>query len=87
MHCKIVYGTIRMTERLNMFVHHFTIPCRHETFCEGSYLNITCLHFNEFFRCLTLELKREKIIEIFKLIQVSVIALLMFGLSLVSIFL
>jgi hypothetical protein len=32
-------------------------------------------------------LKREKIIEIFKLIQVSVIALLMFGLSLVSIFL
>ena len=37
-----------------------------------------------FFRCLKLELKREKFKEIFKLVQVSVITLLMFGLSLVS---
>ncbi|CAB4004265.1 Retrovirus-related Pol poly from transposon, partial [Paramuricea clavata] len=36
-----------------------------------------------FFRCLKLELKREKIIQIFKLVQVSIITLLMFRLSLV----
>ena len=35
-------------------------------------------------RCLKLELKREKIIQIFKLVQVSIITLMMFGLSLVS---
>ncbi len=38
----------------------------------------------DFFRCLKLELKREKLIQIFKLVQVSIITLLMFGLSLVS---
>ena len=40
----------------------------------------------DFFRCLKLELKREKLIQIFKLVQVSIITLLMFGLSLVSSF-
>lgn len=38
----------------------------------------------DFFRCLKLEIEREKVIEIFKLLQVSVISLFVFGLSLVS---
>lgn len=47
-------------------------------------INLQVLNAIDFFRCLEIELKREKIVQIFKLVQLSIITLMMFGLSLVS---